>query len=251
MASESGLRIATWNIHGGVGGDGRFDVGRIGAVLAELDADVVALQEVEHRVVGARDLLDELAHAGAYEAIAGPTLRREGRHYGNALLTRLPVSEQRRVDLSIPGLEPRGALDAVLGAGPRRLRVLATHLGLRPKERRLQITTLLTHLEATPAVTPTVLMGDLNEWLAWGRPLRWLRRWFEPAPAPRTFPAPAPVFALDRIWARPRSALREVGCHRSPTARRASDHLPVSAWLALGAAATRRPAGPRPGPPRP
>lgn len=251
MASQSGLRLVTWNIHGGVGGDGRLDPERIRAVLAELDADVVALQEVEQHPVGRGKLLDYLGDAAGYRPIAAPTLLRGDREYGNALLTRLPVSEATRVDLSVPGLEPRCALDVVLAAGSRHVRVVATHLGLRPKERRVQITTLLAHLDATPAVTPLVLMGDLNEWLTWGRPLRWLRRWFAPAPAPRTFPARAPMFALDRIWARPRAALHDVDCHRTPLARRASDHLPVSARLALDVAGPTPPAGPPSGRARP
>jgi endonuclease/exonuclease/phosphatase family metal-dependent hydrolase len=78
-----------------------------------------------------------------------------------------------------------------------------------------------------------VLLGDLNEWLLWGRPLRWLRRHFAPAPHLPTWPARLPMFALDRIWVQPHDALLSLDTHRTPAARRASDHLPLKALLSV------------------
>ena len=105
---------------------------------------------------------------------------------------------------------------------------------LRPAERREQVTRLLGALtEARSAALPTILLGDLNEWFLWGRPLRWLHRHFEATPAPATFPAGFPVFALDRIWVKPRRLLRRLFVHASPLARQASDHLPVVAHLQM------------------
>jgi endonuclease/exonuclease/phosphatase family metal-dependent hydrolase len=80
---------------------------------------------------------------------------------------------------------------------------------------------------------PAVLLGDLNEWFLWGRPLRWLRRHFGRAPAPATFPARWPVFALDRIWVEPARLLERIEVHRGAPANAASDHLPLVATLAL------------------
>jgi endonuclease/exonuclease/phosphatase family metal-dependent hydrolase len=74
---------------------------------------------------------------------------------------------------------------------------------------------------------PIVLIGDLNEWFLWGRPL--LQVFFEETPAPATFPSGFPLFALDRAWAKPRRRLRQLLVHSSPLARRASDHLPLVA----------------------
>ena len=76
-------------------------------------------------------------------------------------------------------------------------------------------------------------MGDLNEWFLWGRPLRWLHRHFENTPAPATFPSRLPVLALDRIWVKPRHLLRQLTVHTSRLARRASDHLPLVAEIAV------------------
>lgn len=72
----------------------------------------------------------------------------------------------------------------------------------------------------------------LNEWMLWGRPLRWLRRHFPPTPDIRTWPARFPVFALDQFLVRPRIALKSLRSHRSDMARIASDHLPIVADLA-------------------
>jgi endonuclease/exonuclease/phosphatase family metal-dependent hydrolase len=124
---------------------------------------------------------------------------------------------------------PPGALGALLDWRGRRLQVLATHLGLRPLERRRQVRRLLARVETRQA-DATVLMGDLNEWLLWGRPLRWLRGHFGPAPQLRTWPAAAPMFALDRIWTRP-DPPDTIATHRTPLARVSSDHLPLKAVL--------------------
>jgi endonuclease/exonuclease/phosphatase family metal-dependent hydrolase len=224
------LRLATYNIHGAIGADRRRDPGRVAQVLAEIGADVLALQEVESRH-GDSDMLALFASRTGMQAVAGPTMLRAAGAYGNALLLRGRLIDVEQIDLSLPGREPRGALDARLECRGVGLRVLATHLGLRPSERRHQIRALLARLDA--AAGPTVLMGDLNEWFLWGRPLRWLRRSFRRTPAPATFPARFPLFALDRLWANPRESLRRVAVHASPLSRTASDHLPLLAELEL------------------
>jgi endonuclease/exonuclease/phosphatase family metal-dependent hydrolase len=224
------VTLATYNIHACIGGDGRFEPQRTVQVLKELDAEVIALQEVDHHTVRERDLLDHLAAETGTTALAGPTLRRQSRHYGNTLLTRLPVVTTGLVDLSLPQQEPRGALDVILDWHGLRVRVIATHLALRPGERRRQVRCLLARFE-TGGAEFSVLLGDLNEWLLWGRPLRCLRRQFAPVPHLRTFPARLPLFALDQIWVRPRTALKRIRVHASAAARITSDHLPL--WSEL------------------
>ena len=95
----------------------------------------------------------------------------------------------------------------------------------------MQVRRLLDAIDATDVGAPTVLAGDVNEWFLWGRPLRWLHDHFSATPAPRTFPAGRPLFALDRIWVRPRSYLQDVRAHASELSSRASDHLPIVAQL--------------------
>ena len=228
------LRLASYNIHIGVGRDGLFHPERIEAVVRELDADVIALQEVQLGE-GTFDMLAHLEEATGYTSLAGPTLTHPTHgHYGNAVLSRHPIVGHRRLDLSVPGHEPRGALDATIACGDGvTLRVLATHLGLRPTERRHQVRRLLREVSADTHLGPTVLLGDLNEWFLWGRPLRWLHRHFERPPAPNTFPSGWPLIALDRVWVKPRACLRGIDVHHSALARQASDHLPVVAALDL------------------
>lgn len=227
------ITVCSYNIRGAVGRDGRLDPLRIASVVAETGADIVALQEVEHHAVGGRDLPEFLAHHGGYELYLGPTLMRSRQLYGNILLSRMPAASVRRLDLSIPGREPRGAIDIEIRSAHGTLRVINTHLGLRPGERRQQVRRLLAHLETCNGADLTVLTGDINEWFLWGRPLRWLNRHFSRALAPATFPAGLPLLALDRIWIAPGQQLLSLHTHASPKARLASDHLPLCARFAM------------------
>ena len=226
------LRLATWNIHRCVGRDGVMSLSRCAAVLREIAADVVALQEVESRPGHAQDALAYLALETGCRAIAGVTMASEDVHYGNALLTRLPLNQVRRHDLSVPGREPRGALDVDIESGGCRVQLVATHLGLRPAERRAQVQRLipLLRIEDRDLV---ILAGDLNEWFLWGRPLRMLHRIFPDTPHRRGWPAWVPLLSLDRIWVHPRRAMRCLKVHRNGLARIASDHLPLVAEITV------------------
>lgn len=227
------LRLATYNIHRGTGEDGRENLARTHDVLRELDADIVALQEVGYRAgADPEDVLAELGRGLFTYRVAGVTMQDERGGYGNAVLSRLPFLEVDRVDISLPGVEPRGAIELGVETMSTGVRLLATHLGLRASERRDQIDKLLQRVARFSAPVH-VLLGDLNEWLSWARPLRRLRGVFGPVSAPATFPARRPRFALDRIWVKPASAVRHLTAHRSPLARIASDHLPLVADLKL------------------
>lgn len=232
-AGTKTLRAATWNIHGGTGADGRYAPSRIVDVLKEIDADVVALQEVASEEAHA-NFLAGLERDTGYHIVAGLLRQRHGSDFGNAVLSKYPVKSVSHLDLAVDHYEPRGALDVCIDVGLRPLlRVIATHLGLRPHERREQVRRILAKVErATPH--PTLLMGDLNEWYLWGRPLRWLHSHFLHTPvAPRTFPSRRPVFALDRIWVAPAGALHCLARHATPLARVASDHLPLVADIVV------------------
>ncbi|OGA60886.1 MAG: hypothetical protein A3G81_24240 [Betaproteobacteria bacterium RIFCSPLOWO2_12_FULL_65_14] len=218
------LRIASYNLHGCVGHDGARDAERIAAVIAELGCDTIGLQEVFG--------LDSLRERLNMTAIAGPHHMWHERHVGNALLTRRKVLAVRNHDYSFPRHEPRTALDVDLEVDGETVRVIVTHLGLRPAERRFQVKKLLELLKHVPPYERVIMLGDINEWLPLGRPLRWLHGIFGHSPAERTFPSRWPLFALDRVWVRPRHALLAFGAHRSPLAVQASDHLPVKAIVA-------------------
>ena len=225
------MKIVSYNVHRAIGRDRKFSPERILGVLREIDADVVALQEVEAHDQGA-DMLDWLGAQTGMRAIAGTTLQRHDGHYGNGLLTRLPVTHKTLCDLSWRGREPRGAIAVDLDAHGEPLRVVATHLGLRPAERRDQVQRLIKLFTDVPK-DRAVLLGDLNEWFLWGRPLRRLHRYFKHTPHVSTFPSGWPCLALDRVWTHPRSMLKRICVHRTPLARVASDHLPLVAYVEM------------------
>jgi endonuclease/exonuclease/phosphatase family metal-dependent hydrolase len=232
------LRVASYNIHECVGGDGRRDPARIAEVLREIDADVIGLQEVDARPgeTHASMQMQYLAAALGHHAVAGPTLQRSGGEYGNALLTRRPVLDVRHVDLTVYRREPRAALDVDLDVEGTPVRVVVTHLGLLPGERRTQVRRLLDRL-GDNRTDLVIVCGDINEWFAVGRPLRWLHARLGRTAGIPTFPAAFPVFALDRIWVNPRAALAKQAAHTSAAARRASDHLPMIADIQIGSGA--------------
>ena len=226
------LRIATYNIHRCVGCDGVEAPERIAAVLRDINADVTALQEVAFDPSGPKNILANLARSMDAQAIAGPTLLEKKGRYGNAILSRLVPERVDRLDISMPGREPRGVLAVKLRLNGSNIRIVTTHLGLRPRERRYQIRRVLPLLD-DPKADVTILLGDFNEWLLWGRPLRWVNRRFGSLPAPATFPSRRPLLALDRIWVDPADRLISLHHHRHVSTAVASDHLPLVAQVAV------------------
>lgn len=224
------LRVATYNIHRWVGNDGRASPTRIASVVKRINADIIALQEVTFDAAGPVDLLGDLARPIDATVIPGPTLAELNGQYGNAILTRIAPTTIDRLDLSVPGREPRGALALTLAVGGRAVRLVTTHLGLRSVERRRQMRRLMPLLDA-PSNHVTILLGDFNEWFNWARPLRWLTRRLGGLPAPATFPSRRPLLALDRIWVHPPQRVIRLCPFVSPTAVVASDHLPLIADL--------------------
>jgi len=211
-------------------------------VIRELGCDTIGLQEVDSRPSERSDSmqLEFMARATGMQAVAGATIVRHEGEYGNALLTRRKVLGVRRHDLSFRGYEPRGALQVQLDVDGRVAHVFVMHLGLWPAERRYQVQKVLTALREIPMDQPVVVLGDINEWLPLSRPLRWLHSLLGKPPWERTFPVWGPLFALDRVWVRPRGSLFEFRVHRSPLARRASDHFPVKAIVSSQAIPARK-----------
>jgi endonuclease/exonuclease/phosphatase family metal-dependent hydrolase len=228
------LRLASYNVHGCVGSDGARDEARVARAICELAADAVGLQEVPfgRSTEGAFEPLGLLDNLPGYRAVCAPIERRDGVWHGNALLTRASVARAQALCLSVTRREPRTALEVELCVQGQRCRVITTHLGLRPFERRYQVRALLRHL-ASDRELVTILLGDFNEWFLGGRPLRWLEHYFGRGRALATYPSRWPLFALDRVWVHPRARLLEQRVARGPLFRVASDHLPVVTEVAL------------------
>ncbi|MCC5785351.1 MAG: endonuclease/exonuclease/phosphatase family protein [Phycisphaerales bacterium] len=231
------LRIVSWNIHACVGTDRRYDPQRVAEVLADIDADIIGLQEVDWRrddFEGA-DQFFHIARALDMMPIEGPTLHDHDGRYGNGLLTRLPVLSASKLDLAHPRREPRGAIDAKLEKQGREIRAMVTHLGLASRERRRQIALIRDAVREKPEGQIRLLMGDMNEWLPRRTAARVLTPdCFESEFGARSFPSFFPLFSLDRIFADPAPSVAEVRADRTAKARLASDHLPIVADLEWG-----------------
>jgi endonuclease/exonuclease/phosphatase family metal-dependent hydrolase len=196
--------------------------------------DILGLQEVDtrHHREGALDQLDFLAKATGMNPVAGPTLARSVGHYGNGMLTRFPVIAIRKLDLSVPGREPRGALDVDLDVDGTPFRVIVTHFGLRATERRAQVQSLLKVLSKDQD-HPVAVLGDFNEWSIKGPVVRMLDSVLGASAAVPSYPSWWPVWSLDRIWVRPRRVVDSCRPHATIASRLASDHLPIVASIKL------------------
>jgi len=226
------MRVASYNIRKARGLDNRRDPARILSVTAALGADIVALQEADRRF-GRRvsslpaELVAQNTDLVALSLANDP--QGLGWH-GNALLVRKDAIVLRQDRITLPGLEPRGAVLVDLHLGGQRLRVVGVHLGLRSRDRRAQALHLALVLSRLPAM-PTVMLGDFNEWSVSGRNLMALNGQLALMSPGKSFPAPRPLARLDRIAVSRDLAVRDSGVHRCVQAIRASDHLPVWADL--------------------
>ena len=228
------IKLASYNMHKGVGADRRRDPARILAVLREIDADVIALQEADRRF-GARaavippHLLEE--HSPWKAVPFGMRALSVGWH-GNALLVRKEAQILGCEAIHLPTLEPRGAVTCDVRVQGLLLRVVGMHLDLSGLWRRRQAAAIVAHVDSSAQRLPTVLMGDLNEWSAAAGCLRDFARDYFVAQTGPSFHARRPVARLDRILASHDLAVTASGVHASALARQASDHLPIWATVA-------------------
>ncbi|MEP2784159.1 MAG: endonuclease/exonuclease/phosphatase family protein [Pseudoruegeria sp.] len=220
-------RLASYNIRKCLGTDRKRAPGRILDVINTLDADVVALQEVDLRLgprpaALPRDMINTYSD---FKAIDVATSAVSLGWHGNSILVRngLTVTSVLRIDL--PGLEPRGAICVEIGTNDGPLRVVGTHLGLLRRYRLLQLQTIADRIE-TFALAPTAILGDFNEWSNKGGMTPLSKDYHVHAPG-HSFHAQRPVAKLDRIAVNEYAHLHMAGVLKTGQAPRASDHLPV------------------------
>lgn len=234
-------RIVTYNVHRCVGNDRRLDVPRVAEVLAALNPDIVALQELD---VGRRrtrqvDQAHEIARRLQMACHFHPAFRVEDELYGDALLTSLPERLVRRGPLPghdrIRALEPRGAVWIEVTVDGAPLQVINTHLGLVPSEQQRQAAALAGRewLQHPARRDPLILLGDFNA-TASSVVYRTLTDALEPARAlsperrpSSTFPSQLPVLRIDHVFVSRGVRVRDVFAPSTPQTRLASDHLPL------------------------
>lgn len=225
----SRLRVVTYNVHKCRGLDGRVSAARIAGVLREVNADIIALQEV------LANQAEAISHELRVPYALGENRQHRGCAYGNVLLSRWPIRDSRNYDLSVRGREERGCLRADVSVnGDSLLHVFNVHLGTslferREQGRKLIAPELLAHVELR---APRIVLGDFNEWTS-GLATRLLREHLESADVrahlrrSRTYPGVLPFLHLDHIYYDPALRLEKLCLYRKGKALVASDHLPL------------------------
>lgn len=221
---QSRVRIASYNIRKARGVDMRRDPGRVIDVFNGLDADIVVLQEADLRLGHRKaalpfDLLEK--HTDFKVAPVAENEVSIGWH-GNGVLLRPGLRAVRVERIILPGLEPRGAVSLEI-EGDVRFMLVATHMGLRRRDRRAQQARIMS---AISSEQPVVIAGDFNEWSKSKGLEAFASRFKIHAPG-RSFHAQRPISALDRIALSQDLTLTDAGVEDGELARRASDHLPI------------------------
>jgi endonuclease/exonuclease/phosphatase family metal-dependent hydrolase len=246
--------ILTWNIHKGFHSNNRdFVLHNIRQQLRALDVDLALLQEVqgEHRGHALRVpdwpteaqfefLADQVWQHHAY----GKNAIADGRHHGNAILSKYPFVAWGNINVSLLRSASRSLLhgDIVIPERERQVHVVCLHLGLLGLERRSQLRRLNQHLTQVLERHEAVIVGgDFNDWTA-----RQVARQLDPALGlqevflhsearyARTFPARRPLLCMDRIYFRGLE-LQSCLCLDQPEWRELSDHVPLLARFELPA----------------
>lgn len=235
------LRVATYNVHKCRGMDRRVVPSRVAQVIAELDADVIALQEILAEAIddpGLDQLRCLLGELPGYHFCFGENRKlKNGAPYGNAILSRLPLVANQNYYLPLTRREQRGCLRADLRLGDGRiLHIFNVHLGTGFMERRHQGPKLLSSeiLRHAGLTGPRIVLGDFNEWTR-GLTTQLMKQHFQSADLraftrrKRTYPGVLPLLHLDHVYFDAALELENFAVHRSRTALVASDHLPLVA----------------------
>lgn len=222
------IRVASYNIRKSVGLDRQRRPERIIEILNEINADVVALQEVDRRTgtrptTIPRDMIERETDLKIVDISIRPDSI--GWH-GNALLVHKDseILQTRRHD--VPVLEPRGAISADIILKGVKMRIVGAHLGLLRHFRKQQIRTITQQIDQLNDGLPTLIMGDLNEWHPDGSLAEFGETYAIATPGP-SFHSSKPVASLDRIILCNQLALLEGAVHHSDLSKVASDHLPI------------------------
>lgn len=248
-------RILTYNVHRCVGTDRKLDVNRVAEAIVAQSPDIVALQELDvgRARTGGVDQAHRLAQRLGMAFHFNAALKVEEELYGDAILTALP---ERLVKAGpIPThprfsrLEPRGALWVAVELGGVELNVIATHLGLVPREQRIQAAALAGKdwVGSAPARAPLILLGDMNAtpqalaYRTFARVLTESRRAARRSRRAPTFPSTFPVLAIDHVFVNEQVTISAVRTPLDPLSRLASDHLPLVVDFSLAPAPRPKP----------
>jgi len=233
------LRIATYNIHRCRGLDGRTRPERIVAVLSSIDADVVALQEVVGAGPRGGGHAEEIGAALGMGWIMSSARLLRGHLFGNAVLSRLPITQHLEHDLSWKTCEPRRLQRVDVSVNGSTLHVYNVHLGTALLERRHQAERLAAIVTDRHVPGPKLVLGDFNEWMR-GLVTSTLSARMNSVDLRnflsrrRTYPGVFPLLHLDHIYYAGHVEIVGVELPRTRLAKVASDHLPLVADVRVG-----------------
>jgi endonuclease/exonuclease/phosphatase family metal-dependent hydrolase len=233
------LRIATYNIHRSRGLDGRTRPDRIAEVIRSIDADVVALQEVVGAGPRGGGHAEQLGALLGMGWVMAPARQLRGHHFGNAVLSRLPITTHLAHDLSWKTCEPRRMQRVDVLVDGATLHVYNVHLGTAILERRHQAERLVSIVCDRHVTGPKLVLGDFNEWMR-GLVTRTLSERLNSVDLRnhlqrrRTYPGVFPVLHLDHIYYDGRIEITNIELPRTRLALVASDHLPLVADVMVG-----------------
>lgn len=241
------MRIISYNIHKGVGGqDRRYRPERIIEVLAQQTPDIICLQEVTEgvRKYGNHDQPQMLAdHFSAQGATYQQNVRYSRGGYGNLILSRWPIEEQHHICLRLGRRKPRGAQLVRIATPEGPCYIVNWHLGLAERERQWQVEQFLTHdLAQQLAGVPLLITGDFNDWRNTLGRRRLATAGFHEITNPprqfRSFPAYMALGSLDKAFVRGGLQVSSASIVRNELSRKASDHLPLEVNFHLSPSAT-------------
>jgi endonuclease/exonuclease/phosphatase family metal-dependent hydrolase len=229
------LRIATYNIHRARGLDRRVRPERIAAVLAAIEPDVAALQEVIGPGLSGAGHVEKIGAALGMGWVMAPTRELRRHQFGNVVLSRHPIREHTQHDLSWKTCEPRCGQRVAVDLGhDRRLQIYNAHLGTALLERRYQAPRLAAWVDDRRVPDPKILLGDFNEWSR-GLVADVLAERLQSVDLyphlrrRRTYPGIFPVLHLDHIYFSGDIDIRRIEMPRTRLSLVASDHLPLVA----------------------
>jgi len=231
--------VATYNIHRCRGLDGRTRPERIAAVLRTIDADVVALQEVVGSGPHGGGHAEELGALLGMGWVMAAARQLRGHQFGNAVLSRFPITQHLEHDLSWKTCEPRRLQRVDIAAEGCTLHVYNVHLGTAFLERRHQAERLATIVSDRHVPGPKVVLGDFNEWMR-GLTTTLLSEKLKSVDLTsflrrrRTYPGLFPILHLDHIYYTGRLEIVGVELPRTRLSLVASDHLPLVANVSVG-----------------
>ena len=151
------IRVLSYNMHRAIGVDRLFRPERIAKVINHHQADIVLLQEVDVGVPRSRnlDLAKEMAEAAGYPHYAtGLNVRLFRGRYGNATLSKFPITRSRNINLTVGKRKARGCLHTTIAVNnsidfSQNVEVFNLHLGLSSQERVRQVGLLIHSVEFT------------------------------------------------------------------------------------------------------